>query len=91
MKKHQVIKALASELRRKIHRNEIKGYTFEYDIDVDAEVDDQDYYAYTRIIAYLDPNNPKLINEIHFMIAVIQDVKTHECFNIKYLLKNLLQ
>ena len=86
MKKHEVVKELASELRRKIERNKLTGY----DIDIDAEIEDKDFYGYTSVVVWIDPSQVKPM-DIHFKIGVIQDVKTHECFNIKYLLKNLLQ
>ena len=85
MKKHEVVKELASELRRKIERNKLTGY----DIDIDAEIEDKDFYGYTSVVVWIDPSQVKPM-DIHFKIGVIQDVKTHECFNIKYLLKNLL-
>jgi hypothetical protein len=86
MKKHEVVKELASELRRKIERNKLTGY----DIDIDAEIEDKDFYGYTSVVVWIDPSQVKPM-DIHFKIGVIQDVKTHECFNIKFLLKNLLQ
>ena len=85
MKKHEVVKELASELRRKIERNKLTGY----DIDIDAEIEDKDFYGYTSVVVWIDPSQVKPM-DIHFKIGVIQDVKTHECFNIKFLLKNLL-
>lgn len=90
MKKHEVVKALANELKSKIERNRLTGYDQPYDLLLDAEVDDNEYYAFTSVVVWIDPSQVKPM-DIHFKIGVIQDVKTHECFNIKFLLKNLLQ
>lgn len=89
MKKNEVIKVLAHELISKIKRNQLTEYDRPYDLLLDAEVDDNDYYAFTSVVVWIDPSQVKPM-DIHFKIGVIQDVKTHECFNIKFLLKNLL-
>ena len=89
MKKHEVVKALAHELISKIKRNKLTGYDQPYDLILDAEIDSPNYYAFTSVVVWIDPSQVKPM-DIHFKIGVIQDVKTHECFNIKFLLKNLL-
>lgn len=82
MKKHEIVKALANELKRKIESN--KG-TGAYNLHIDAEIDDKEFFAYASLLVQFRPEK-----KIRFKFGVMQDVKTNECTNIKFLLKNLL-
>ena len=82
MKKAEIVKALANELKRKIESNKGAGA---YNLLIDAEIDDKEYFAFASVHVQFRPEK-----KINFKFGVLQDVKTNECTNIKFLLKNLL-
>lgn len=82
MKKAEIVKALANELKRKIESNKGIGA---YKLIIDAEIDDKEYFAFASVEVLFQPEK-----KINFKFGVMQDVKSNECTNIKFLLKNLL-